>query len=816
MNRLPPNQHDEWPARKSQTPPVTRNGGPPSIQSEPPLRGVDCRHSREPIHSNITRIHQALEKTQGIQLKTMLRAMIMLKYDREDRSQAEAPLTREEFFGYGEAQLRTLVQEAVKFCNDATRSASLVGKLEELSKRDCDHSPCTSLTIGLNSILVDFHNREVGQLKRCPDEGLTLYEVGSNMILDSQLLMEVSDYKSKRKPSIYESRFEDLCNSAPDLETPTFEEMAAMLEKRQTLKQPASRGKPEVRIDWSDIISCVEVSEDQGSLLSLLRPKWEQRDYSSKLIFKDDIIQRGDCDVLHQLKPDCDHKGQGKVGTRNDLKRNRDQEDSVEAPSFKRAKVSSISEKHNHRLYSVHPGRLPSEIQCTFFGLELLRSRWDRTHGIVMSFLDGQFSLRWYDSQGCIRTQEVSLCEDELPLVVATIVLLQCFRGVMRGRASVDLKATIGGNDIRFELPLATRARWEVAGRRTVAVRPVAIRHTLGDRDTGESDNISSTTLEDCFFKWYWREETRKSERHIVDIAKERAAKYLPKEHISDVLNHLPDIHHSEDFEPLSTRHIREFGQLDTAGALVPCAMMSRRLLPMETTFQPQEVQVRLWDILRCLTLLWSLGVTHGDISLDNIMATPPNEDGRKYMVLNDFDMATVMKPGDESPPKQGSGMGGTMPFMALEVLESADGSIKRLLHQELESTFWSLAWYCHREWSWNTGTYFDVRNRKAHWIHGRLYRNPDIDMGKEYFPLLRKIGALLYIEDLELMKLETKILEGPEDEGGEFVLPFFTEIPHIVRPAKDFLLLCDKAFPRDEEYKSWLWMDFAVDSVQD
>ncbi|KAF6742178.1 hypothetical protein DFP72DRAFT_1022965 [Ephemerocybe angulata] len=797
---------------KSRARPETRN-------FEAEQCGVDCGHSQEPIHSNITQIHRDLEKTQDIRLKTMLKAMIMLKSSRDDKSQAKPSPAPEEIFEYGEAQLRALVEEAVTFCNDATRSRKFIDKLEELLRGGPKASPCDAIASGLNDVLIDFHKRDVGQLKRCPDEDLTLYNVGSNMLLDSELLMEASDYKSKSKPDVYESRVKDLFQSAAEFENLTFGELAASLETKQSSKSPASgRKDPETRNDWSNIISSLEVKAGQGSRGSLLRAKWKQGGYSSAANLNDDLTNQctrgvpGTAVPSCEPSPDCDHKDLD-IDTRRGLKREREQEDSVEEPSSKKSRTSSSGGSRAGPLWSVHPGRLPSEIQCAFYGLELLRSRWDRTHSIVMSFLDDHFSLRWYDSQGCIRTQEISVCGEELPLVVATIVLLQRVQGTMRGTANVDLKATVGGKEVCFELPRATRARWEVRGRRPVAVRPLARQNLSDNFDTSESEHHSSAVLEDCFFKWYWREENRSSEKQIVDTAKERAVRYLPREHISDVLNHLPVIHGSEVYKHLSTRHIRELCQLGTDGALVPCAMMSQRLLPMEKTFQPQEVEVRLWDILRCLTLLWTLGVTHGDISLDNIMATPPNKDGRKYIVLNDFDLATVMNPGDESPPKSGNGMGGTKPFMALEVLGNADGSIKRVLHQELESTFWSLAWYCHREWDWNIGTYFDVRNRKMDWIHERLYRNPDIDMGKEYFPLLRKIGALLYIEDLELMKLKTKILEGPEEEGAEFKPRFFTELPHIARPAKDFLLLCDKAFPRDEEYKSWSWMDFTVDT---
>jgi len=66
-----------------------------------------------------------------------------------------------------------------------------------------------------------------------------------------------------------------------------------------------------------------------------------------------------------------------------------------------------------------------------------------------------------------------------------------------------------------------------------------------------------------------------------------------------------------------------------------------------------------------------------------------------KYGVLNDFDLSTVMNPGDRNPNRQGLERTGTLPFMAVELLkdEGFDGKIPRRYEHELESFSWVLVW---------------------------------------------------------------------------------------------------------------------------
>jgi hypothetical protein len=65
------------------------------------------------------------------------------------------------------------------------------------------------------------------------------------------------------------------------------------------------------------------------------------------------------------------------------------------------------------------------------------------------------------------------------------------------------------------------------------------------------------------------------------------------------------------------------------------------------------------------------------------------------YGVLNDFDLSTIMEPGNQNLNRQGLERTGTLPFMALELLDEKgfNGEIPRRYDHELESFVWVLVW---------------------------------------------------------------------------------------------------------------------------
>ena len=87
------------------------------------------------------------------------------------------------------------------------------------------------------------------------------------------------------------------------------------------------------------------------------------------------------------------------------------------------------------------------------------------------------------------------------------VVLMQRSRSPMRGRAEIDLKATVDGHQVLYDIPKDAHARWELKGHRPVATTlvprghyaskpepeptPVPIAHTRTTRRTNIRSDAS-------------------------------------------------------------------------------------------------------------------------------------------------------------------------------------------------------------------------------------------------------------------------------------------------------------------------------------
>ncbi|KAF5311629.1 hypothetical protein D9611_009447 [Ephemerocybe angulata] len=204
----------------------------------------------------------------------------------------------------------------------------------------------------------------------------------------------------------------------------------------------------------------------------------------------------------------------------------------------------------------------------------------------------------------------------------------------------------------------------------------------------------------------------------------------------------------------------------------------------MEKSFSPDEVHTHVWDILRCVTLLWALGISHGDISLGNIMSTSPDEDGKKRVVLIDFDLAAVDQPG---PLERSFERTNAKPFMAVELLsyaadEDEDEPVPHLLRHDIESIFWCLICYCreHRRWDWTLGTYQQVFEKKVACLFFTDPNKPD----KYYIPPFQKYQSLWRATVLFLVQEDVIFRQ-------ECSVP-----PRVPRTVKDVLESCEALFP--------------------
>ena len=91
--------------------------------------------------------------------------------------------------------------------------------------------------------------------------------------------------------------------------------------------------------------------------------------------------------------------------------------------------------------------------------------------------------------------------------------------------------------------------------------------------------------------------------------------------------------------------------------------------------------------------LLWTIGIAHCDINLYNMLADN-DQDCKIIGILNDFDLAAIMEPGNPSPSKKGWERTGTLPFIALDLLKYHDGQCKRWYRHDLESSTWCFVYH--------------------------------------------------------------------------------------------------------------------------
>ncbi|KLO05545.1 hypothetical protein SCHPADRAFT_798115, partial [Schizopora paradoxa] len=91
--------------------------------------------------------------------------------------------------------------------------------------------------------------------------------------------------------------------------------------------------------------------------------------------------------------------------------------------------------------------------------------------------------------------------------------------------------------------------------------------------------------------------------------------------------------------------------------------------------------------IITAIESLFKKGIVHRDISISNIMLEKIGRELRGLLI--DFDFAANI---DEEEEDNGGYRTGTLPFMAIEILE-ADRNTKHAYYHDLESLFYVLIW---------------------------------------------------------------------------------------------------------------------------
>ncbi|KAH6904259.1 hypothetical protein BKA70DRAFT_541793 [Coprinopsis sp. MPI-PUGE-AT-0042] len=640
--------------------------------------------------------------------------------------------------------LSTLADEAVAFCNGNTREArSLKKHIKDILVADSETDRYLPLIRGLNSILSHYHQTEVSGIAH--EEGIDnlVYMVQDPLAIVSEPLTPGLEARTDRKPDAVGTSVQHLCDlakfDANDLRAfgywaDYFSE--AKPEEWRVVREGQSTA-------WHDCWNCVEVKCTrifEGVVFKkfaregLLDTEEHSTTYCASIPATLDPIE------------ECPGSPTTSATKRQRTKKRAldgDEEDSrkrqrTTANAGKRKQAASRAEKMPNVRHTVTP-----DIQAAYYGIEMLRAKWDRIHSIVLLLQDDRLSLNWYDTQGCASTHSINIVED-LPLLVMAMILLQRFDHRMRGNAGIELMASIEGESVPFEIASDSHVPWQLKGRRTVSTEsvrkqvpeeehPVSRPHNgqrltrakskvKGASDAASCRPIRTESWPDIFFKHSWREEERPREAIIIREASKRAR--APKDGVDPkwVTDHLPEVIFDHEYDFLSTRHIRNALGVSHKGSRTPTWMLSKKLLPFEEV-TATEFGGFIWQLIRCHFLLWKLGIAHGDISFWNIMVVV--RDGVRFPVLNDFDLAALMDAGAASPEQRGYQRTGTTAFMPLTLLLKSDGSVSRQYHHDLESILWCMAWYLDPKLNWTNMRFRQVYTDKDEWIRSNAESKP-------------------------------------------------------------------------------------------
>ncbi|RXW24071.1 hypothetical protein EST38_g1775 [Candolleomyces aberdarensis] len=732
------------------------------VEHQTLLRGAAGNTTTDDV---VEYIKDELGMTPCVGLVPMLKALLVLQHQREVSLSASQSHVLEEGIQLhhiseeakknSEEQFYALLEAAVQYCNDPQRSASMKDSLRTSLSAKSELERCHPLIQALNTILLAFHDTNIGELHNGRD---SLYVSNDPTILRSAPLSVAEDAPKARryairKPDIVDPAKGHLKRLITENEHFTLAEWVDFIPHRQKEVNAAMKDAPmEKETTWDDSTHCWELKYREGLEEKDLLPF--NHEYETAKILTDSGEYKAtsstpNLDVPSAVKPtkpfprkEKENPGVSRIESPRSASGGHSSSSSTGGGSGgssasggsgssstgsslgKRSRASPsvepIGSKSIKDLDGNKKKTLSPDGQCTLYEIELLHSRWDRTHAIVILLEDNMLSLRWHDAQGYISTHPIDIVA-QLPLLVVIILFFQRFGDRMRGNSGINLlEAEANGKKFKYVIPDDVHSGLELKGRRRVTATPLVERPPASAHSRYTRQNARAANAADClpldddlFFKLSgWREHTRQSEGFVVQTAKERAVQLLG-ENAGDVLNHLPDIEHFENYPLFSTGYIRKCLGLGIGGARIPSSLLADRLAPLEEV-EPDDFPLRMWEIIRCHYFLWQTGIAHVDISLWNLMVRTASDCATHFAVLNGFNLAAIMEPGQESPLKLGFERAGTKPFMALDLLSENDRSIKRMYFHDLEAMIWCMVWFWEPQPEWVSGSMRQVADNKA------------------------------------------------------------------------------------------------------
>ncbi|KZV64382.1 hypothetical protein PENSPDRAFT_171019 [Peniophora sp. CONT] len=379
---------------------------------------------------------------------------------------------------------------------------------------------------------------------------------------------------------------------------------------------------------------------------------------------------------------------------------------------------------------------MPPMIQSASYAANMLSHSATASHTINLVIIDQKAWIWWCDRQGAIQSTGVDFTAD-LPRFLVLLLAFQRFKlsdwgfisqfnpaahAVHAGSAvqpASHLDYPSISVAIKHHIP-ALHHRYTLRGRGTY-VADVDVLDVRNPQRIPPPIPGTEPRQHEYVIKLSWVDEKRAKEFDLVERLRED-----PR-----LRQHLPWIVDAKE-EGFSTTRIRQALGVNprTRVVTVPgggeveqpiesgrslCSVVSEKLQPVEKLSSEDFLKVFL-DVVWCHYVSWTeRGVYHRDPSVHNVMYRE-GEKGEKLGVLNDWDLAT-----DIESMHDGLERTGTVPFMALELLDDSSGQIKHQYRHDLEAFYWVLVWLCYPEHTfmkWETGSYAECHKEKTAFLH--------------------------------------------------------------------------------------------------
>ncbi|KAF8125516.1 hypothetical protein K438DRAFT_2002097 [Mycena galopus ATCC 62051] len=317
------------------------------------------------------------------------------------------------------------------------------------------------------------------------------------------------------------------------------------------------------------------------------------------------------------------------------------------------------------------------KLQCASYALELLSNGGLRSHviGVLVSF--HSLELLYYDRSIVIKSEPLHFTKPENRATF--LAVLSAFGSLRKPQwgypellnppARKPLPLPINPTSefwrrMYRDRVLELKGGWKlvlgdiifrahgVIGRGTVVVRAIV-------EDCPSSHNLQGKAV---VVKWSWVPTSRVREAKIVGDARVCAEKGNP-----DMLRHLPDIYHDEDFDslrPECQKLLRDHFPRQYEERVLRIIVQAE-LKPITELQDPGQLAKAFKEIFECYRWLHNdVKTIHRDISVGNLMFNQIGD--TVYGVLNDFDLAVQLNDEPRSTSKQRTG---TKPYMAIDLL---------------------------------------------------------------------------------------------------------------------------------------------------